>query len=196
MRYITIEREYGSGGTQIAERLAEKCGIPCFGQEILERASGNLNMTVKSIRDYEEKATNSLMYSIYMLSQMQTGNDVLLSPEAKVYVEEHNVIRNLAREGSAIFLGHCAAEALKEFTDVVSVYIYGNTEEKQERIKKDYGIAENQIAFMERKNNKRRANYFFANTRKKWDDFRNYDVVLNSSRFGIEGCVKILETLL
>ena len=35
-KYITIEREYGSGGTEIARRVAEECGIPCYGKEILE----------------------------------------------------------------------------------------------------------------------------------------------------------------
>ena len=35
-RYITIEREYGSGGTKIARKLSEVCGIPCYGREILE----------------------------------------------------------------------------------------------------------------------------------------------------------------
>lgn len=196
MRYITIEREYGSGGTKIAEALAKKCNIPCFGQEILEKASENLNMPVNAIREYEEKASNSLLYSVYMLSQIQSADSAMLSPEAKVFVEEQNVIRKFAGQGSAVFLGHCAAEALKNSKNVISVYIYGDAEEKHERIKKDYGVVDKQVTLVEKRNNKRRANYFSINTQKKWDDFRNYDVVLNSSRLGIEGCVRILENLL
>lgn len=196
MRYITMEREYGSGGTKIAAELAKKCQIPCFGQEILEMASEKLNMPVNAIREYEEKASNSLLYSIYMLSQIQNGSEGMLSPEAKVFVEEQNVIRALAKQGSAIFLGHCATEALKDYQSVISVYIYGDPDDKHERIKKDYGIDDSQVTLMEKKNNKRRANYFAVNTQKKWDDFRNYDIVLNSSRLGIEGCVRILESQL
>ena len=53
MKYITIEREYGSGGTLIGKNLAEKCQIPCYGQEILERASERLQISVDEIRKYE-----------------------------------------------------------------------------------------------------------------------------------------------
>lgn len=196
MRYITIEREYGSGGTIIGKKLAEKCNIPCFGQQILSEASKNLNMPIASIRDYEEKASNSLLYSIYMLSQMQSGNNTMLSTEAKVFVEEQNVIRKFALQGSAVFLGHCAAEALKEYNDVVSVFIYGDSDDKHKRIKTDYGIEDERITMTEKKNNRRRANYFSVNTQKKWDNFQNYDIVLNSSRLGVENCVNILETLI
>ncbi len=66
-RYITIEREYGSGGTKIARLLAEKTGIPCYGQEILEEVSKKYDISVERIQQYEESASNSFLYSIYMI---------------------------------------------------------------------------------------------------------------------------------
>ena len=85
MRYITIEREYGSGGTKIARALAARCEIPCYGQEILEKASEKLGVPPEEIRNYEEKATNSLLYSMYMVSQVQRGNWDMVSKEGKVF---------------------------------------------------------------------------------------------------------------
>lgn len=196
MRYITIEREYGSGGTKIARGLSKACNIPCYGQEILECAAKKLNMTADDIRNHEEKSTNSLVYSLYMLSQVQNSSSNMLSKEGKIFVEELNAIRDFARQGSAIFLGHCAIEALKEYDDVVQVFIYSDAETKQKRIMEDYGIKVEKINFTERRNNKRRSNYYFANTQKKWDDFRNYDIVLDSSRLGINGCVDVLKGLI
>ena len=54
-RYITIEREYGSGGTKIGRRLSEVCGIPCYGKEILEAVAKKQGMPVEQINQYEER---------------------------------------------------------------------------------------------------------------------------------------------
>ncbi len=195
MKYITIEREYGSGGTLIGKKLAEKCQVPCYGQEILERASERLQISVDEIRKYEEKATNSMLYSLYMLCQTRSLSDEMLSSEGKVFVEEQNAIKEFASQGSAIFMGHCASEALKECDNVIRVYVHADAETKKQRIMTDYGIAETNVSIAEKKNNKRRSSYYAANTQKKWNDFRNYDIVLDSSKLGIDGCVSVLAGL-
>lgn len=195
MKYITIEREYGSGGTLIGKNLAEKCQIPCYGQEILERASERLQISVDEIRKYEEKVTNSMLYSLYMLCQTSSLSGEMLSSEGKVFVEEQNAIKEFANQGSAIFMGHCASEALKEYDNVIRVYVHADDKTKKERIMADYGIAEANVSIAEKKNNRRRSGYYTANTQKKWSDFRNYDIVLDSSKLGIEGCVNVLAGL-
>lgn len=196
MRFITIEREYGSGGTQIARELGERVHIPCYGEEILTEAAKNMNVSVEQMRDYEETATGSFLYSIYMLSQSRTANSNMLSNDGKIFVEEQNVIGRFAILGSSIFLGHCASEALKESEDVIKVFIHADKASKHRRILEEYGIRESQVVSVEKKNNKRRANYYRANTGKQWDDFRDYDVVLDSSRLGIQGCVDMLAGLM
>lgn len=196
MRFITIEREYGSGGTRIARELAAKAQIPCYGEEILGEAAKNLNVTVEQMRDYEETTTGSFLYSMYLLSQSISGNSDMLNVDGKIFVEEQKAIERLAIGGSSIFLGHCASEALKESPDLIKVFIHGDKASKRTRILEEYCIQESQIDSVERKNNKRRANYYRANTRKQWDDFRNYDVTLDSTRLGIQGCVDVLAGLL
>ena len=49
-RYITIEREYGSGGTEIAKQLSEQTGIPCYGREILQKVADAYDTTIEKIR--------------------------------------------------------------------------------------------------------------------------------------------------
>ena len=192
MKYITIEREYGSGGTLIGKELAERCQIPCYGQEILERASERLQISVDEIRKYEEKVTNSVLYSLYMLCQTQSMSGEMLSSDGKVFVEEQNAIKEFASQGSAIFMGHCASEALKDYENVIRVFIHADSQTKKERIIADYGISEANVSAAEKKNNKRRASYYSANTQKKWNDLHNYDIVLDSSKLGIDGCVNLL----
>ena len=59
IRYVTIEREYGSGGTEIADRVAKECGISCYGREILEIAAAKLHISVEEAQQYEENASAS-----------------------------------------------------------------------------------------------------------------------------------------
>ena len=193
-RYITIEREYGSGGTKIAQRLSEVSGVPCYGKEILEAVAKKQGIPVERINQYEEKATGSLIYSMFVMSRVQTGDPNMLTEEGKVFFDEQLEIRRLAMEGPAIFLGHCASDALREQKGVIKVFIHSeNEEEVKNRITKDYGIAPGDVDSTRRFYNKKRAGYFRANTGHEWKDLKNYDVVLDSSKLGIEGCVNILK---
>ena len=193
-RYITIEREYGSGGTQIARWLSEGSGVPCYGHEILEAVAKKQGIPVERINQYEEKATGSLIYGMFVMSRVQAGDSNMLTAEGKVFLDEQLEIRRLAMEGPAIFLGHCASDALREQKGVIKVFIHSeNEEEVKNRITKDYGIAPAEVESTRRFYNKKRAGYFRANTGKEWKDLKNYDVVLDSSKLGIEGCVNILK---
>jgi len=196
-KYVTIEREYGSGATEIAKKLSGLTNIPCYGRNILERVSYKYNVSVENIERYEETTTNSFISSLFALSRMQDGSYDMLSTDGKIYIAEQNEIKELANEGPAIFIGRCASEALKDRKNVLKVFILcSNDEEKRERIKTNYGILEKDIDNTKKKIDKRRANYYLANTSKQWKDFSNYDLVLDSSKLGIDGCVFVLKALL
>ena len=95
--YITIEREYGSGGTKIAKGLAEKCQIPCYGREILEAVAKKRNISVEAIEQYEEKATNSFLYTIFVMNRIQSGDADMLPEEGHIYLEEQKEIQIMKR---------------------------------------------------------------------------------------------------
>ena len=133
-KYITIEREYGSGGTKIARMVSEKTGLPCYGREILEEVSKRYDISVDSIESYEENVTNSFLYSICMMAKASSASNEMLTEEGHVYVAEQAIIRQLAHKGPAIFLGHCACEALKEADGVINVFIRSSDEVKKESV--------------------------------------------------------------
>ena len=195
VRYITIEREFGSGGSKIAAEAAKQCGISCYGREIMETVAKEQNVSVKALEEYEESVSGSFLYSMFVMSQSQTGNPDLLSPEAKLYVAEARVIKNLAQQGPGIFVGHCASEALKDMDGVLRVFIHASDESKLARAIHNYGIPEKQVSAVCRKANRRRSNYYSFCTQKTWNDLNNYDLVLDSTRLGIEGCAAALAAL-
>ncbi len=196
-KYITIEREYGSGGTKIARKLAEETGLPCYGKEILEAVSKANDIPVKDIEKYEENVTGSFLYTLYALGKSGIGNSDMLSLEGHIFIAEQAEIQKMAYGGKAIFLGHCACEALKDQKGVLKVYIRCSDEnEKKKRITEDYDIPERDVQRTQKHFNKKRANYYYANTAKRWDDMNNYDVILDSAVLGIDGCVNILKSVI
>lgn len=196
-KYITIEREYGSGGTKIARRLAEETGIPCYGREILEAVSKKHDLSIETIEHYEETVTNSFLYTFYLMAQANSGSTDMLTKEGHIFVAEQAEIKKFAANSSAIFLGHCASQALRDREGVLKVFIRcSDNEAKQKRIIEDYKIAPDDAERTRKYFDKKRANYYHANTTKKWTDFSGYDLVMDSAALGIDGCVAALKALL
>lgn len=195
IKYITIEREYGSGGTEIARKVAEKCGISYYGTEIMEKAAEKLHISAEEAQRYEEKITSSFLYSMFIMGQVQSGNTDALPMESRLYVEEHNAICEFAKRGRGVFVGHCASEALKNEDGVLHVFIRANGDFKRSRAVSEYSIDEKDAEATCRRFDKKRSTYYAFNTSKKWDDTVNYDMVLDSSAIGIDGCVNAISAL-
>ena len=194
--YLVIEREYGSGGTEIARRLGEACGIPCYGREILEAVSRKNHVPVEAIQHYEETVSGSLLYTLFTMSQPRSGESDLLSREGHVFLAEQREIEEMAARGPAVFLGHCAAEALKDYPGVARIFIRAGREAKRKRIVEEYRIPQDQADATRKRFDNKRARYYYANTARKWANPENYDLILDSSTLGIESCVKILKSLM
>lgn len=193
-RYITIEREYGSGGTTIARRLSRETGIPCYGREILEAVAARYHKSIAEIERCEEAVTGSILYSLFAISQISSANPDMLTTQGHLFLAEQEEIRRLAANGPAVFLGHCASEALKKQEGGVRVFIRCSDDaEKRRRIAEEYGIPQTDIDSTRKRFDRKRANYYHANTAQKWDDFRNYDIVLDSAALGEEVCVRLLK---
>lgn len=194
---ITIEREYGSGGTKIAKLLSKQADIPCYGREILEELSKQYNISIDDIQKYEETVTNSFLYSFYMMAKATSPDAERLTGDGKLYIAEQKIIERLSMSGPAIFLGHCASEALRDKENVIKVFIRSSDDEqKKKRIVDDYKISAEEAVGVAKRFDKKRSNYYNANTGKKWNDYSNYDIVLDSAVLGIDGCVSVLMGLL
>ena len=118
----------------------------------------------------------------------------MLTEEGKIFLDEQLEIRRLAMDGPAIFLGHCASEALRDQKGVIKVFIRSSDDQEvKKRIEEDYQITKDKVESTRRYYNKKRAGYYRANTGNDWKDIKNYDLILDSAVLGIDGCVKVLK---
>lgn len=194
MKYniITIEREYASGGSEIGRRLGEKLNLPCYGNEILEEVARRSGTTSAQLQHLEETATNSFLYSIAMMSKMISGDLDGLSDEGAMFIEESKLIWELANKGPSIFVGRCAGRVLREKEDALRVFIHADYDYRKKRALEIYGVESGNVEALLKKSDRRRANYYNANSKVKWDDKTEYHMILDSGRLGIEKCVELI----
>ena len=194
MKYniIAIEREYASGGSEIGQRTARRLEIPCYGQEVLERAAELMNTVPERLRNLEESTSNSFLFSLSMAAKVAIGERDGLSEEGALYVTEERVIKEMALQGPCVIVGRCAGWILRERKDVLRVFIHADKEFRRKRAEQNYGIEPGSVDNTLKKFDRRRSNFYGANTCMEWDDKKVYHIVLDSSIMGIETCVDII----
>ena len=186
---ITIARGYGSGGSHIAKAVAEKLQIPCYDNEILERAS-NLSGINES---YFYQANEKIHRGILPISSKGVYTGSIYSVNDRQYLSNENlfnyqalVIRNLALEDkqSCIIVGKAANYILKSLKNVIKINIQAPQEYCIGNITKRLVKSEYEAAEMIQKTNKYRSDYYQYYTGRNWYDPSEYDICLNTASLG------------
>lgn len=197
---ITIGRQFGSAGREIGFKLAERLGIKCYDDELLKEAAKSSGLCEQIFESHDEKPTQSFLYSLvmdtYSLGYNNSGFvDMPLSQ--KVFLAQFDAIKKIADRESCIIVGRCADYALADYKNAISVFISADMDSRVERIKERKNIAKNADAVdIINKTDKKRASYYNYYTSKKWGDAKSYDICINSSLFGVDGTVDILEGMI
>lgn len=191
-KVITISRQYGSGGSEIGKKLADKLGIPFYDNELIERAAKESGFSTAAFENAESKATNSLLYSIAM-GMNAYGNQEIgfahLSLDDRIYLAQSEVIRKVAQEGPCVIVGRCADYVLKEMPGVINVFIWADFDFRVKRAVKIDKLSEIKPEEKILKIDKRRANYYNYHANDKWGKAENYHLSLRSDYIGIDNCV-------
>ena len=192
---ITIGRQYGSGGAEVGKKLGQKLGIEVYDKEILKMTSEESGIRESYFHLADERAGKKLLYKIIQSmvpenTNPSLGNDLVSADN--LFRFQSSVIRKLAQEQSCVFIGRCAEHVLAGTENLVRIFIYADMDARFERIKaKGYYEEEDIIKNIKRMDKERREyhNYF---TGKDWEALKNYDLILNSSQIGTDGCVECI----
>lgn len=192
---ITIGRQYGSGGAEVGKKLGQKLGIEVYDKEILKMTSEESGIRESYFHLADERAGKKLLYKIIQSmvpenTNPSLGNDLVSADN--LFRFQSSVIRKLAQEQSCIFIGRCAEHVLAGTENLVRIFISADMDARFERIKaKGYYEEDDIIKNIKRMDKERREyhNYF---TGKDWEALENYDLILNSSQIGTDGCVECI----
>lgn len=190
---ITIGREFGSGGKEIALRLGELLGVPVYDNELLVLAAEKKGLPQDYLRRADEQATGSLLYSLAMSvshNHVHMGGEMSIND--RLFIAQAEIIREIAERESAIVVGRCADYVLRDHENHISIFIHANEKTRVERICKTFDCSPKEAESMIAKTDKKRANYYNFYTGGKWGRAEQYTLALDSSPLGIEGSATLL----
>lgn len=191
-RIITIERQYGSGGSVIGRLAAEKLGVNCYNRQILEMAANKCGLAPEHLESAEENVPTSFLYSLMLSANPARSMEDSLPLSDKVFLMESEIIRNIAdNENRFVLVGRCGSYILEEY-GCFSVYIYSSSEARIKRAIEEYGIEPRKAESTVKKADKRRETFFNVNTGKLWQDKDQYSLCLNSAELGDELCAELI----
>lgn len=188
---ITIERQYGSGGSIIGKLAAEKLGINCYNRQILDMTAEKCGIKKEQLESAEETVPTSFLYSLLINSNPTRSMEDNLPLSDRVFLMESKIITEIADgEESFVLVGRCGSYILED-KGCFSVYIYAPEETRIKRVIEEYGIKPNKAEATMKKADKRRETFFNVNTGKLWQDKDIYSLCLNSE-LGDELCADII----
>lgn len=192
---ITIARQFGSGGHEIGEKVAQRFDIKFYDKELLTRVAKESGFCEEMIECHDERPTNSFLYNLVMdtYSFGYNASSFMDMPIShKVFLAQFDTIKKIASEGPCVIVGRCADYALHDFKNSIHLFIYADEDSKVKRVMERYSLTEDKARDMMVKKDKQRQSYYNYYSSKKWGRADSYDFCLNSSVLGVDGTVKLI----
>ena len=196
---ITIARQYGSGGRTVGEMLAKKLGIGYYDKDIIRMASEDSGIHETLFGRVDEYS--SAKKPLFGKNGIYSGE--LISPQSKDFTSDENlfnyqakVIRQLAETESCVIIGRCANMILKDYSNVLRVFVYGDWDFRiREASKKLSGTTKDIEKFMH-KDDKRKEDFCKRFMGVDWTDMTKYNLCLDNGTLGYKKCVEEIESAL
>lgn len=182
---ISVGREFGSGGHEIAENLSKIFEIPLYDRRLLEEIAKEKGIDIGILEKYDEKPKKAL------LSRTVRGHSN--SVEEILTEMQFDYLKKKAASGeSFVVVGRCSELILKDNPNMVSVFVLADFNKKVERVKRIYHLSEGEAILKMRRHDKARKASHNPHSKYHWGDSRNYDICVNSSTLGVEETTRLL----
>lgn len=181
MTIVTIGRQNGSGGREVGKILAEKMGIPCYDKEIIEETARRSGKTADEIERQEESARTD--------SRLFFGG---VPTASRIFDQQAEAIRDLASNGSCVFVGRSADYILRDRADAVNVFIVAPVPDRIRKSATRNGISEKNAYERIMAKDRSRAEYCMRYTGRTWGDASNYHISINTGSIGVEASADLI----
>ena len=196
---VAITRTCGSGGMSIGQLLADHYGVNIYDRKLLQLASEDSGISEELFASADENVKKSMLYKVSR--KVYTGE--IIPPESENFTSNQNlfafqakVLKELAERESYVVIGRAADYVLKDYHNLIRVYIHAPKDICIEREMKRQGITEHEAsAYVEKMDNYREA-YYTYHTGHVWRDANNYDLCLDTSKFTYEESAEIIKSLI
>lgn len=194
---ITVGRQFGSAGREIAEKVADHYGIKCYDKDLIARVAQESGFCQEMVQQHDERPTNSFLYNLVMDTYSfgyNASSFVDMPISQKVFLAQFDTIKKVAAEGPCVIVGRCADYALSDFHNVINIFIHADEDFKIKQIMHRFSdiTTEQKARDMMNKKDKQRQSYYNYYSSKKWGRADSYDLSVNSALLGVDGTVNLL----
>ena len=186
---ITINRELGSGGRTIGEKLAKRLGVPFYDKALIHELQDKYELTVEEIEHLKGQKHNwwadfkrslKIMPS-YVAPQFISGTsaipDFLITDD--IFHSETEILKGIAEDESCVIAGRSGFYVLREHPNHLSILIQARMEHRINRLVEKRGISPEEAEKIIKEVDTGRENYVKKYTGTSRYDTRNYDLVFN-----------------
>lgn len=177
---ITIAREHGSSGKQIGKLIAEKLGIPFYYKEMTALAAQESGLDKEFISDINSNSPD-IFHQLYLSTEVVQ----------QAITAQDKVIRKIADNGSCVIVGRAADYVLRNYENVVRIFIYADEDYKISRVMEVYGDDIKHAKENIRRSDEARASYYKNISGLDWGDRHNYELLIDGS-VGVDKSVEII----
>ena len=174
---ITIGRQYGSGGCEVGQKVAQMLGIPYYDKELLAVAARESGLSDSFLEEYDERPTRSFLYTMVVnpqagINSINHGKTV----EEMAYEAQREALYHVAEAGPCVIVGRSADYILRKKYNLISVFISGEMDFRIQRVMEKENLTE---AAAEKKINRidrARASFYNGYSDERWGDAATYDL--------------------
>ena len=191
---VYIGRQYGSGGREIGQKLAQRLGVTCYDKLLIQRAAREAGLTEAIVAEEDERPIGlGAMVSGNPFADSASLGKAFYSEEERVFAAESKAIEEIASKGSCVVIGRCASSILRDAGyNVLSVFIYADDDDRARRIAQRNGLSEKAAMRKAEKVDRMRKRYFDFYSDTPWGEPASYDLMVSSSRYGIDGTADVI----
>ena len=190
--YITIGRQFGSRGREIGKLVAQALGFPYYDKDLLAVASEESGLSHEFLQSYDEKPTNSFLYSLVMGQHHFLPGAQGATVEQLAAKAQRDAVVSVADKGKCVIVGRCADYILREREGLARLFLCADLDDRIAHVSQRDGISPKEAADKIRKLDKARASYYAFHTDREWGAAQTYDLCVNTSRLGVEGSVDLI----
>ena len=187
---INIGRQIGAGGKVVAEILGKRLGVPVYDNELLQKAAEESGFNPELFRRNDERRLLWRFGSLFGV-----GRESSYAPSAidgtELFKYQSQAIRDIAQQGNAIFVGRASDYVLRDM-ECLDVFICAPFEYRVKKVCESDGLSPEDSEKIILKKEKARREYYNFYTFGDWGVASNYDLCLDSSLLGIEGCAELI----
>ena len=201
MPIVTVSRMYGSGGSQIAERVADTLGWQLLDNDLVDAVASRLGMTPEEVSAREERIpsmgerlaeTMSLTSAEWVVPVADTS---LPPSEDRIFEVTKRIITEAVGRGPTVLVGRGAQLMLAERADALHVFCYAPREALVRRVMERHQVDAKEAERITDEMNRNREQYVKKHWKRSWMALTNYDVCINTERLGIDGSAKLIVSL-